>query len=222
MPSRILHLAAAERLLAALPFRDPLMLRIGSVVPDAEVLRGDPPVKRAHYPVYRDGGARKTFDLRGFREKFGNRLPDDDLALGYYLHLVGDIVQRQMFRNELGWKAVNRESVRLLHRDYALLNPIVIASYGLKREDAVPSPEILSSLSRDPLFSGMTFDFAGFFAGMEHDFSSVPEENDFTVFTPRAADSWISRTASLLESEVRSLRSGCGSVLDEADLEWER
>ncbi len=218
MPSRMLHLAVTEKLLETLPFRDPMLLRIGSVVPDAEVLRGDPPHKRAHYRRPCAGGSGKTFDLSLFRRKFSDRLLIDDLVLGYYLHLVGDFLHRQLFYGELGWDPADRDAVRRLHRDYALLNPVLISAYRIRRENAVPPAETLASLSEDPLFSGMEFDLPHFFAELEKDFSSpspIPEEDGFFIFTPLIAEKWIARTADLSEREVRSLRTGGVSLIDE-------
>lgn len=223
MPSRILHLAAASRLTAALPFRDPLRLAAGSVLPDAELLSGDPPVKKAHFPKLLRGGARKTLDLTGFRARFSDRLQADDLVLGYYLHLCGDVIHRQLFYNELGWYPVSRDAVRTLHRDYALLNPIVIPRYGIRAEEVIPSPEIMERIAADPLFAADSFDIPGFYADMERDFLPPPSEPEtFSVFTPEVAEEWIRRTAEVLIREVLSLRARGVSVLDEEAMSWER
>ena len=225
MPSRILHLAVTALLMDALPFRDPLRLRAGSVLPDAELLSGDPPVKIAHFPKLLSGGKRKTFDLTGFRTRYAGRLLDDDLVLGYYLHLCGDVIHRQMFYNETGWYPVDREAVRALHRDYALLNPIIIPRYGLRAEDVIPPSDIQEDIARDPLFSETAFDIPGFFHAMARDFdppAALPRDEYFTVFTPSLAEEWIRRTASALIPEVLSLRQTGTSTLDEDAMSWER
>lgn len=225
MPSRILHLAVTARLTDALPFRDPARLRIGSVLPDAEILGGDPPVKIAHFPKYIDGGRRKTLGLSRFRAVHGECLLTDDLTLGYYLHLAGDIVQRQIFYNECGWNPVSREAVAALHRDYALLNPSVIATYSIRREESIPSADTLRALERDPLLAGFVFDLSGFFSDMERDFlppDVPPAPEDFAFFTPALAEEWIRRTTELLVREVVSLRSRGTSLIDEDAMSWER
>ena len=225
MPSRILHLAVTALLLDALPFRDPLRLRAGSVLPDAELLSGDPPVKIAHCPKLLSGGKRKTLDLAGFRSRYADRLLDDDLVLGYYLHLCGDVIHRQIFYNETGWHPVDREAVRGLHRDYALLNPTVIPRYGLLEKDVIPLPDMQEEIARDPLFAESAFDIPGFFHAMARDFdrpASLPRDEDFTVFTPALAEEWIRRTASALIPEVLSLRRTGASTLDEDAMSWER
>ena len=225
MPSRILHLAVTERLLDAFDFRDPARLRIGSVVPDAELLSGDPPVKIAHCPKLLDGGRRKTLDLSGFRAKFSDRLLSDDLVFGYYLHLAGDVLHRKMFYTEIGWYPVNREAVRALHRDYRLLNPEIIARHGLNFFSAVPAPDLIAQAARDPLFDGFRMDLPGFFADMAHDFDPPETEargEDFSVFTPALAEEWIGRTAETLIRETDALRRTGRSLLDEDAMGWER
>ena len=226
MPSRILHLAVTQKLLAALPFRDPQMLRIGSVLPDAEIPGGGfPPKRTAHFQKTFDDGAKKTLDLTGFRAAYADLLPADEFTLGYYLHLAGDVVHRQMFHNERGLYLSDREEVQKVHRDYAMLNPYIIEAYGLRPEEALPSPETLAGLSDHPLMKAFSFDYAGFFTAMAEDFlppSSPHSEDDFRIFTPAFAEEWIGRTARALTREVVSLRQTGASVLDEEAMGWER
>lgn len=221
----MLHLAVTESLLAALPFSDPLRLRAGSVLPDAEISSGDPPVKTAHFPLRLDGGRKKTLDLTGFRERFSGRLLRDDLVLGYYLHLAGDVIHRDFFYRRTDWKPADAAAVRMLHRDYALLNPWIVKTFGLRKEDAVPGREFLGAFAGDPLLAGFSFDLFGFFSDMERDFDPPdppPSPGDLTVFTESLAAEWIAAASGLLVREVVSLRSSGVSVLDERAMAWNR
>ena len=222
MSSRMLHLAVTEKLLAALPFSDPARLRIGSVLPDAELPVGFPPAKTAHFPL-RLPGNRKTLDLTSFRERFSDRLLADDLVLGYYLHLAADVIHRDFFYKRTDWAPADAAAVRLLHRDYSLLNPWLVRAYGIRKEDAVPTAAVLDALASDPVLSGFSFDLKGFFSAMEGDFDEtvpLPLPEDFTVFTEALAAEWIECAAGLLVRETASLRSTGLSVLDERAMAW--
>ena len=85
MASRILHLAAAKLILDEHPAADEKRFRLGSILPDAGERVS------AHFRVRIDGGTKTMMALGGFRARFADKM-DDPLYLGYYLHLVQDIV----------------------------------------------------------------------------------------------------------------------------------
>ena len=90
MASRILHLAAAKLILDEHPVADEKRFRLGSILPDAGERVS------AHFRVRIDGGTKTMMALSGFRARFADKM-DDPLYLGYYLHLVQDIVFRKVF-----------------------------------------------------------------------------------------------------------------------------
>ena len=122
MASSLMHLAVAERL--AERAARPELFRLGCVLVDASGQAG-------HFRgIAADG--RKFYDLPRFRAEYGERLLRDDFCLGYYLHLVQDMVYRQMIHVEHGWNPHIPGSVERLHEDYRLLNPLLIRAYGLR------------------------------------------------------------------------------------------
>lgn len=70
--------------------RDLDRLLTGSVLPD---FYSDKCVN-SHLKLRIRGGTRITYDLTRLKETYGNRMAQDDLYLGYYLHLVQDLVYR--------------------------------------------------------------------------------------------------------------------------------
>ena len=49
----------------------------------------------------------------------------DDLYLGYYLHLIQDMLYRRVMYGEHGWNSSVPGNVEKLHRDYEILNEYV-------------------------------------------------------------------------------------------------
>lgn len=115
MASRILHLAAAKLILDEHPAADEKRFRLGSILPDA----GDR--VSAHFRVRIDGGTKTMMALSDFRARFADKM-DDPLYLGYYLHLVQDIVFRKVFYLDHGWKVDSPQKVERLYDDYRILN----------------------------------------------------------------------------------------------------
>lgn len=102
MASSIMHMAVTRLTAGKLNIRDSDRLLTGSVLPDFY------PDKSAnsHMKLRICGGARKTYDLTGFKEMYGNRMAEDDLYLGYYLHLVQDLVYRDFLYSKHHWPPI--------------------------------------------------------------------------------------------------------------------
>ena len=68
---------------------------------------------------------RYTYDLEFFRDRYGKYMEKDDLYLGYYLHLIQDMLYRRFMYEEHGWNSSAPGNVEKLHRDYEILNEYV-------------------------------------------------------------------------------------------------
>ncbi len=68
---------------------------------------------------------RYTYDLEFFRDRYGKYMEKDDLYLGYYLHLIQDMLYRRFMYGEHGWNSSVPGNVEKLHRDYEILNEYV-------------------------------------------------------------------------------------------------
>ena len=206
MASRILHLAVCSLLEKQFGFSDRGRLHVGCVMPDACTSRD------GHFRVKLADG-RRTYALSRFRERYGDRMQSDDLYLGYYLHLAEDMIHRQILYGERGY-VPTEEYVRLLHRDYALLNPLIIGKYGLADDVRLPD-----GWEEEPIAREFPFRLPEFLDEMRGDFSIPPNDGPFAVFTPEIADEFIRRAAEAMTGEIEAWRRG-ETTIDEIALAW--
>lgn len=129
MASRIIHLAITNELIKKYPFKDPARLKLGSVLPDA--CAPGRTTEASHLKIKLCGATKKTYDLTLYREKFGQKMREDDLYLGYYLHLIQDILFRHFIYEMHHWDSRTPGNVDKLHNDYTLINTYVVRQYQL-------------------------------------------------------------------------------------------
>ena len=130
MASSMIHLAVVQEMMKEVSFRDIARLRLGVILPDGAV-EGNSHLKKKICE-----NTRYTYDLEIFREQYGAYMKKDDLYLGYYLHLIQDMLYRRFLYGEHGWNSSIPGNVEKLHRDYedavAVLDRIpkeVLAAY---------------------------------------------------------------------------------------------
>ena len=63
-------------------------------------------------------------------------MKQDELYLGYYLHLIQDIFYRYFIYSEHDWNPTIPGNIDHLHRDYAITNWHVVNRYKLNKEMA--------------------------------------------------------------------------------------
>ena len=209
MASRIIHLAVTDCIAKKYRYKDKNRLELGSVLPDA-VTSGN-----SHLKISILDGMKKTYDLTGFRSSFLPEMLQDDLYLGYYLHLVQDLYFRDFVYNRYHWNPLPPGNIDRLHRDYALINQYVIHKYALSNTITVPV-----SFDEEPINKLGRFSIGEFLAGMETDFQSRPAGTAF-FFTKEMADEFIAYACGACEQEIDSLFSGSG-CLDEKTMAWRR
>ena len=115
MASRIIHLAITEILAGKYTFKDINRLKIGVTLPDASAPGQN--TERSHLKIQICGLTKKTYDLTRYRKEFGKRMKEDDLYLGYYLHLVQDILFRYFMYEMHRWDSKAPGNVARLHND---------------------------------------------------------------------------------------------------------
>ena len=207
MASRIIHLAVAGEVIRAHPLPEPNRFFLGSVLPDACA------DKQAHYNKLLEDGTKKPHDLTGFRQRYGSRLGTDSLYLGYYLHLLQDVLYRYEMFEVVGFDPRPPENIPQLHVDYQLTNRYVIDRYGLT--DRIRIPE---GLEAEPLWKECRFTLEPFLHELAQDFHAAPHGRT-RHFTEAIADELIRRSAAICLAELDALQAGTG-FFDENRFAW--
>ena len=209
MASGIIHLAVTKRICEKRPCKDRARLDFAVILPDFSADR-----QRAHRRSVVWGRNKRTYDLNGFREQFSGKMQEDDLYLGYYLHLVQDVCYRHFVYDRHHWNPSIPGNVEKLHNDYAILNRYVRENYGLQNSLCVPSgfgEEELNTLA--PFYPEGAIEEMG-------KYFTQDGEGDIFFFTREMADIFIEEAAEECLRELEALERGT-SVMDGYDLAWE-
>lgn len=185
----------------------------GALLPD--VYREGDSSHNSHMKMRIRGGGRVTYDLTGFKEGYGKLMAEDSLYLGYYLHLVQDLVFRDFVYNEHHWNPAAAGNIERLHNDYRLINSYIIKKYGLRNELAIPS-----DFEKEPINALYPFGFHCLCDDLKSDFSA-PSPGDIFFFTKEMADSFIRRACDICGKELQAWREGKRYV-DAYDWAWKK
>ena len=207
MASSIVHLAIINELIKLRSFRAEDRLKLGAVLADFGIRR------ETHLQIRLPNGNKRTYDLNRFRAEFGKKLLEDDLYLGYYLHLVQDIVYRRLIYGKYAWDPTIEGNIERLHRDYSILNGAIIEKYGLKNDIAVPKDFESEAINR--LYA---FDTDLLLESMEK-FFNKREEGEIFFFTREMADEFILEAVKTCLKELDVLESG-GELMDIVECAW--
>ena len=198
MASRMIHLAVINEIIKKRKFDDPERLRTGMLIPDA--YEGD---NRSvtHFWKYCCGYAKKTYDLTSFRAKYKGLFRKDGLYLGFYLHLILDIVHRRFFAERFGdFDFSSPDQVAVLHADYTSLNPYIVKKYGI-----VSVPDVRKTDANEKLFSLCRFDLEKFGRELENDLVSK-KRRKCRIFKEEDADELIKRGVEACMRELSAVR----------------
>lgn len=210
MASRLIHLAVAQEILKSENIRDDARFCLGSILPDAKIdssLRAAP-----HFQTVLPNGL-ITYELKRYLSLYRDRLERDELYLGYYLHLIQDMVYRRFMYALPNWDARVPGNVEKLHSDYRKINGYIIESRRL--ENGVTAPPDFSAEDINRRFD---FDIQRFLAELDGDFKTV-QEGEYHFFTPQMADEYISLAVEACLHELKALREGL-ELYDEVKMAW--
>ncbi len=213
MASKIMHMAVTKRLIEERKLSDGNRLMLGGVLPDA-CAEGESK-DDSHFKIVICGGSKKTYDLTGYRTSFGRKMQRDGLYLGYYLHLIQDIIYRDFVYNEYHWDPTVPGNVERLYKDYRILNSYVIRKYGLHPSILVPH-----DFAAEPIGQVYPFQTRKLQEELSAEFSSY-EEGDIFFFTEEMADLFISRAYEVCRKELEAFQCGKRFV-DEYEWAWRK
>lgn len=211
MASRIMHLAVAKKLLEEYPAQDENRFQVGVILPD--VYNSPTEQDNSHFKETVCEGKKRTYNLTKFRQMFGEKMKTDDLYLGYYMHLIQDLVYRRFVYEEHHWNPTLPGNVDRLHNDYALLNTYVVGRYQLTNDIYAPQDFTDEAINRS-----FRFDLNRFLQEMKQDFEPYNKGAIF-FFTEEMADTFIGLAVNVCGQELKAIRSG-GALLDEMEYTW--
>ncbi len=193
MASSIIHYAITCELIKRRRFKDTGRLLLGVVLPDSGSYGN------SHLKISVDDGLRKTYDFDTYREMFSSLMKEDDLYLGYYLHLVQDVVYRHFMYDKYHWNPHIPGNVEKLHRDYEIGYYYVVRKYDLKNEIQIPE-----GFEHEPINRICTFDPDGLADRMNSYFIPV-EKDDIFFFTKEMTDEYIAEAVEYCERELDNI-----------------
>ena len=126
MAQRLIHYLLGEIFLEEIELKNKERFLLGSIIPDAYMNLKDR--DKTHF-------ANRTeettyFDFNLFRELFDRQIDEDDLYLGYYMHLVEDVFYRQFIHRDEFRVPKSQEEISMLHNDYHILNSYIVSKYN--------------------------------------------------------------------------------------------
>ena len=213
MASSIVHLAITSEVAKRISFRDIDRLRFGAVVVDAGA--GGNIAGNSHLKINTPDGKMKSYDFDKYREMFGKRMLEDDLYMGYYLHLVQDILYRHFVYDIYHWNPTIPGNVERLHKDYRIVNQYIIQKYHLKNDLIVPD-----HFDEEALCQICAFETDRLMQDMNAYFQPVEEEPIF-FFTKEMSDEFIAEAVEFCTEEVKKLRDGKPGI-DILTYAWKR
>ncbi|MBR2411582.1 MAG: hypothetical protein IKB08_07655 [Clostridia bacterium] len=212
MASRIMHLTIADEIIKHTDIEDKNRFRTGSLFPDA-CNRSE---HRAitHFQTRLPQTDRITYKISLFREKYAALL-SDDFYLGYYIHLVEDLLFRHFVYAVHSWDPFPEGNIARLHNDYRLLNTYLTEKHSLSCDIKLPE-----DIKKEPVYEIYPFNGDKLITDLKNDFIPYSEGKPF-FFTKKMADEYIEFTCTKCIEEIKNLRAGLGGI-DETEWAWKR
>ncbi len=198
MAQRTIHYLFADKLSEQIELKDKVRFLTGSIMPDANMNKWDRDV--THFKVKTDTEIYFDFDV--YREKFKDLIFEDDLYLGYYMHLVEDAFYRQFIYCGRFTMPTKQEEVTILHNDYHILNAYIVEKYKLTNKLVD-----YFNMEKESINQIAKFDINGFIADMSNDFTEqVTGKTNF--FTEAMVDEFMSKYLPIGLQELENIQNG--------------
>lgn len=211
MASRIIHLAITNELSQQYEFSNIDRLYFGTIIPDAVSSRQD--YILSHFKLRISDTEKRSYNLTEYKEKFGNLLKADDLYLGYYLHLIQDLLYRHFMYDRYHWNPKPNGNIERLHDDYKQINAYVISKYGLHSDIHVPN-----GFASEKINELADFEPDRFIQELKNDFERIEYKERF-FFTDNMVDEYIQWAVEYCKKELAALENG-SYYFDEYEWSW--
>ena len=180
MASRVMHLAVANEIMKQVDIKDIERFRLGIIMPDA-YKHNIQSATDSHLKYTTEDGTKKTYKLTWFRETYKEQLKNDELYLGYYLHLIQDIIFRYFVYSLHNWDPYPKGNIERLHNDYKLLNNYVVDKYNIFNCLIIPD-----GINQESIFDIYPFDLQQLSSDFKTDFEKYDNGKAF-FFTQQMA-----------------------------------
>lgn len=211
MASRIIHLAITGELIKQYEFKDLARLRFGTILPDAACNKEE--YQLSHFKMKIGDKSERSYNLSEFRTKFSEKMKTDDLYLGYYLHLIQDLLYRNFVYERYHWDPKPEGNMERLYSDYRQLNRYVIDKYGLHCDVNIPE-----EFETEIIHQVAAFEPGSFLVEYKKDFEPLaPAERFF--FTDAMVDKYIGWAVEYCKKELEALKAGA-HYFDELKWSW--
>lgn len=201
MAQRTIHYLFGERISSQIEIADKERFLLGSILPDAiHACDRD----RSHFKVKTD--TLTYFDFEAFRDQFLDFMLQDDLYLGYYMHLVEDAFYRVFLYEDRMARPGTPEEVQRLHQDYHILNSYIVNKYNIHN---ILTRDI--SLAATPMGRIAAFHNREFLEALSHDF--IEKTQGATAYLTEALlDEFVETYLPVAIQEIKSLREGVSAL----------
>ena len=130
----------------------------------------------------------------------------DDLYLGYYMHLVEDAFYRVFLYEDRMARPGTPEEVQRLHQDYHILNSYIVNKYNIHN---ILTRDI--SLAATPMGRIAAFHTREFLEALSHDF--IEKTQGATAYLTEALlDEFVETYLPVAIQEIKSLREGVSAL----------
>lgn len=211
MASRIIHLAITNELIKQFDFSDVERLRLGTIMPDAASDRNE--YNRSHFKIKIGNENERSYDLTKYRTLFHDKMLADDLYLGYYLHLIQDLLYRHFVYERYNWDPRPAGNMERLYDDYRQINAFLIKKYDMQNNIILPY-----NFEKEKINAVACFNMQKFIEEFKNDFAKVPFKERF-FFTDSMVDEYISWAVELCIKELDALKEG-SQYFNEYEWSW--
>lgn len=214
MAQRTIHYLIGEELIAQGGIRDVDRFRIGNLLPDAIAGLRWRDLTHFQRRFLQNGRERKYSDFEEFRREFAEKVENDDLYLGYYMHLVEDSCYRMLWREYGLWQKIKTEAdVEILHQDYHLLNAAIVRRWGIRDELVYPA-----KFEAEPINRIYPFLLREFLEEMRGDFTEDPA-GEMRIISEAFVERYVAEYLDVCRGALRRLLTGA-APLDPKSLSW--
>jgi hypothetical protein len=140
-------------------------------------------------------------------------MKNDDLYLGYYLHLVQDLLYRHFIYDKYNWDSRLEGNLERLYDDYRQINAYLIDKYEMQNDIHIPTDFETERICEIAIFEPIQF-----IEEFKTDFEPINYKERF-FFTDSMVDEYIQWSVDFCKKELDAFKVG-SYYFDEYEWSW--